>query len=200
MQKLTQRDKECNYSISKRKEKGTFWYDLRGCSFYNAFNENIIIWSDIVNVPSFAITDGEVQIDTSAYFMQNKNDNYSSKFILAILNSKIVHFYMKLIASGLGSGAIRWKKLFVERIPIPDISKEKQKPFIDLVDTIIDSKEKTRKYNKHFDSLNAVQRIEIQEEIEKLESLVLSSIDEIDSLVYELYGLSADEKQIVEGV
>ena len=73
-----------------------------------------------------------------------------------------------------------------------------QEDFIVLTNSIIDSKEKIAKYKKHYESLNAVDKIEITEEIEKLESLVLSNIDEIDSLVYELYGLSGDEVRIVE--
>ncbi|RLA74342.1 MAG: hypothetical protein DRG11_05190 [Epsilonproteobacteria bacterium] len=127
-------------------------------------------------------------------FISLENSNIDLKFILAILNSKMINWiYTKSFTD------VNIKPTDLEKLPIPDISKEKQKPFIDLVDTIIDTKEKTRKYNKHFDSLNAVQRIEIQEEIEKLEGLVLSSIDEIDSLVYGLYGLSSDEVKIVEG-
>jgi len=74
-----------------------------------------------------------------------------------------------------------------------------QDDFIDLVDTIISSKEKIAKYKKHFDSLNAVDKIEIKEEIERLESLIQNSIDEIDRLVYGLYGLSSDEVEVVEG-
>jgi adenine-specific DNA-methyltransferase len=87
----------------------------------------------------------------------------------------------------------------LEKLPIPNIPKEKQEPFINLVNIIIDSKEKIAKYNKHFDSLNAVDKIEIKEEIEKLENLAKNSIDEIDSMVYKLYGLNEDEIKIVEG-
>ena len=72
-----------------------------------------------------------------------------------------------------------------------------QNDFIKLVDIILDSKEKIAKYNKHFESLNAVDKIEIKEEIEKLEILVQESIDEIDRLVYGLYGLSDEEIGIV---
>jgi len=72
-----------------------------------------------------------------------------------------------------------------------------QEPFINLVNIIIDSKEKIAKYNKHFESLNAIDKIEIKEEIEKLEILVQESIDEIDRLVYRLYGLSDEEIGIV---
>lgn len=75
-----------------------------------------------------------------------------------------------------------------------------QQSFINLVDNILTSKEKIAKYKKHFDSLNAVDKIEIKEEIEKLESDIKIDIDTIDKMVYELYGLSEDEIKIVEGV
>jgi hypothetical protein len=73
-----------------------------------------------------------------------------------------------------------------------------QNDFIKLVDIILDSKEKIAKYKKHFDSLNAIDKIEIKEEIEKLDILVQESIDEIDRLVYRLYGLSDEEIGIVK--
>lgn len=128
-------------------------------------------------------------------FISLEKSNIDLKFILAILNSKMINWYFQNIFFD----DMNIKPTDLEKLPIPNIPKEKQEPFINLVDTIIDSKEKIAKYNKHFDSLNAVDKIEIKEEIEKLESLVLSSVDEIDSLVYELYGLSGDEIQIVEG-
>ena len=74
-----------------------------------------------------------------------------------------------------------------------------QDDFIKLVDIILDSKEKIAKYNKHFYSLNAIDKIEIKEEIEKLDILAQESIDEIDRLVYRLYGLSDEEIGIVGG-
>jgi len=75
-----------------------------------------------------------------------------------------------------------------------------QEPFIALVDIIMNSKEKITKFKKHFESLSAVGKIEIKEEIEKLESLVKESTTKIDSLVYELYGLSVNEINIVEDI
>lgn len=87
----------------------------------------------------------------------------------------------------------------ISQVPIKNISKEEQEPFINLVNSIIESKEKIAKYKKHFESLNAVDKIDITEEIEKLETLILDSINKIDSLVYELYGLSKDEILIIEG-
>ena len=127
------------------------------------------------------------------------NANFDLKYLLALLNSKVLNFRYKSIGKQTGGGSFEYFPNGVGKLPIPKIPKEKQEPFINLVDTIIESKEKIVKYNKHFDSLNAVDKIEIKEEIEKLESLVNDNIDEIDRLVYGLYGLNGDEIRIVEG-
>ena len=55
-------------------------------------------------------------------------------------------------------------------------------------------------YNDLTWSVVAVDKIEIKEEIEKLETEVKNSIEKIDTMVYKLYGLSSDEVRIVEGV
>ena len=119
---------------------------------------------------------------------------------MACLNSKVIWYYLGFITSSLGNASLRLKKVFMEKLPIPNIPKEEQEAFIKLTNIIIDSKEKIAKYNKHFESLNVIDKIDIKEEIEKCESLVKKSVDEIDSLVYKLYGLSDDEIKIVESV
>ncbi|WP_295005619.1 N-6 DNA methylase [Sulfurimonas sp.] len=155
-----------------------------------------------------SIVDFKAVVSSSSLFSIDNQKSYlldtswfidkGDKFLLACLNSKVVWYYLKFITSTLGNASLRLKKIFMEKLPIPNIPKEEQKPFITLVDTIIESKEKIVKFNKHFDNLNAVDKIEIKEEIEKLETLVLNSVNEIDSLVYELYGLNGDEIKIVD--
>jgi len=73
-----------------------------------------------------------------------------------------------------------------------------QNDFIPLVDAVLDAKDKIAKYKKHFESLSAVDKIEIQEEIEKLKRLVETNIAAIDNLVYAIYGLKRDEIAIIE--
>jgi len=93
-----------------------------------------------------------------------------------------------------------WRQVDLMQEVYQNLSKKSisQDNFVVLVDRILDAKEKIAKYNKHFKSLNAVDKIEIKEEIEKLESLVKNSIDEIDSMVYKLYGLDTDEIKIIK--
>lgn len=82
---------------------------------------------------------------------------------------------------------------------MPEISKEAQNSFILLVDEMINHKSSLKKYKKHFDGLTAIDKIEIKEIAEKIETRVKECENEIDMMVYVLYGLSEDEIQIVEG-
>ena len=71
-------------------------------------------------------------------------------------------------------GAYTLKAATIEALPIPKVSQGKQKAIISLVDKILDAK-----------SLDA--NID-----------VTSEEQEIDNLVYELYGLTPDEIEIIE--
>ena len=74
-----------------------------------------------------------------------------------------------------------------------------QDDFIEKVDKILSAKEKIKLYEKHFDSLNTVEKIEIKEQIEELEKSINENILKIDELVYKLYQLNKEEIQIIKG-
>jgi len=77
---------------------------------------------------------------------------------------------------------IQWKKFALEKVPILDISEKDQKPFTEIVDTILS-------FTQSDDYLQNPQK---QAKVKELER-------EIDRLVYELYGLTEGEIRIVEG-
>jgi hypothetical protein len=176
---LKKRDKIYNYSISKRKEKGNNWYELRGCRFYHIFRDQFILWSDIVSEPKFAIKNKEykedIYVDTSAYFLYSGTHN---KYFLAILNSKVSYFYFKNIGSTLGQSSLRWKKTFVEKIPLPPITPS-NKPIVQQIEVLVDNILAAKKQNPQANTTN----------LEK----------QIDELVYKLYELTEEEIRIVEG-
>ncbi len=74
-----------------------------------------------------------------------------------------------------------------------------QDDFIEKVDKILNAKEKIKLYKKHFKSLNAVEKIEIKEQIEELEKNIDKDILQINELVYKLYQLNKEEIQIIKG-
>ncbi len=104
-----------------------------------------------------------------------KDKNYNLKFLLSVLNSKLLSFYhVRQTVKGN-------RKLFpkivtkdLKNYPIPKIELLDQSPFIVLVDKILEFKKKAK-------------------DTKALE-------DEIDRMVYELYGLTEEEIEIVEGI
>jgi type II restriction/modification system DNA methylase subunit YeeA len=118
--------------LAKRTDKGDTPYNLRNCAYLDEFEKEKIVWAEMTDENNFMWDSNRYYVNQTCYFITNTN-----KYVLAILNSKIINFYIHIIASNLGRGAIRWIKQYIEQLPIPQISKKKQKPFEILVDYII---------------------------------------------------------------
>lgn len=145
------------------------WYALRDCSYYELFEQPKIIYPDISKINRFSIDYKNRFITDGAFFLPTSN-----LFLLGILNSSLAHFYFKLKLSGLGTagngGRIRFKKVYVENFPLPQ--------------------------------MNAVD-IKLIQKIEKLVSKHLDNFSEkeqaeLDELVYNVYNVSSDIKELVE--
>jgi len=165
------------------------------------FNQKLIVLPRTTLKIRAILIENYVHILDRIYYLCLSNTSYDLKFILAMLNSSITTFFYEYYfsSSKIGGGYIDLKGTQIETLPIPQISPEEQQPFIELVDEIMNSKESIKKYQKHYESMNAMEKIEIKEAIEKLENRVSECEKSIDSMVYELYGLSDDEIGIVEG-
>lgn len=111
---------------------------------------------------------------TNTTVIFDTNTNYSLKYLLALLNSKVLSFRYKSIGKQTGSGVFEYFENGVGKLPIPEANNEYQKNIVCVVDQIINQK----KNNPCVDTTN-------------LES-------EIDRLVYQLYGLTYDEVLVVD--
>ena len=89
-----------------------------------------------------------------------------------MLNAKLVQWFLQHVAPTSGMGVFRWKKVYVESIPIPKVNAAQQRPFIHLVDRIL--------------AANPAAKTSDDEA-------------EIDRLVYELYGLTEKEMASIAG-
>ncbi|MEA3432842.1 MAG: class I SAM-dependent DNA methyltransferase, partial [candidate division WOR-3 bacterium] len=105
------------------------------------------------------------------------------KYLIVILNSKPVTFFFKQFyaGGGLGESGYRYKKAFLEQLPIPKISESDQKPFIDLVNKILSLAQSS-------DYLENPQK---QAKVKEYEH-------QIDRTVYKLYDLTPKEIEIIE--
>ncbi len=96
------------------------------------------------------------------------------RFLLALLNSKLIFFILCRASNKFRGGYITCTKQYFEELPIKIVNRTLQKPFIKLVDQILLAK----KANPNADTT-------------ALEA-------ECDRLVYELYGLTDEEIAIIE--
>lgn len=120
----------------------------------------------------FAYDEDGYLTNQTCYFMPN-----ASKYLLGILNSKIIYFYMKEISSTLGENSLRWIKQFIEKLPIPKTESKNQKltdEILAIVDKILKLKDK-------------------KTDTKDLES-------KIDQLIYRLYDLTPEEIALIESL
>ena len=97
------------------------------------------------------------------------------KYLLGILNSRVANFYFKLVGKPKDNGFYEANKQFISPIPIKFAEIKIQKKIIELVESILEKKQ-----------------MEAGAKTSELEN-------EIDKLVYQLYGLTEEEIKIVEG-
>ena len=107
--------------------------------------------------------------------------NYSLMFITAIINSKILNYYYKLISLETGRAMAQTDIETVETLPIKNLTILEQKPFVDIVDKILS-------ITKSVDYLTDLSK---QTKCKEYEC-------QIDQMVYKLYGLTVEEIKAVE--
>lgn len=163
--------------LKERQDKGKTIYNLRDCAFIQDFSKEKIIWIELTNINKFAYSNKEDYLLAGAFFMVGE----SLKYLLAFLNSKLCLFYFSLICNSSGMATIQWKKFALEKVPVKELSEKDQKPFVNLVEEVLEIT-KESDYLKNAEKQAKVQDLEHQ----------------IDELVYKLYGLTEEEKEIIK--
>lgn len=139
--------------------------------YLSQFEKEKIIYSEIVRSPQFYLdTKLNFYAEATSFILTGEN----LKYLIAFLNNDFVAFIFKTFYAGgnLGENGFRYKKAFLERLPIPKINSKNEKlanELISLVDEIL----KAKVQDKNID-------ITIYEQ-------------EINNLVYMLYNFTKDE-------
>jgi adenine-specific DNA-methyltransferase len=134
-------------------------------------NEKIIVQRKCAGRPSFSYSDFDTYVSATFYLIQS--DRFDIKFLLGLLNSKLIEFWLKNKGKMQGDNYQLDKEPLLE-IPIKNTNKSIQKSIKELVDKIIKAKE-----------------VDIDAETKLFEA-------KIDSLVFELYELTKEDIQFIE--
>ncbi|MDD5610951.1 MAG: N-6 DNA methylase [Candidatus Omnitrophica bacterium] len=114
-------------------------------------------------------------------------ENYYYEYILALLNSKLFTFLYRNLFPFKGNIFPEIRIGNLGELPVKDIEKNKQMIFVSLVDKILKLNVQLGSTNENSDKWNAI----------KSET---SNLDlRIDEEIYKLYGITEEEKRIIEG-
>jgi len=125
--------------IERRSDQGKTPYNLRNCAYIENFEEEKIIYPETTQGACFFKERQHFFIDKTGFILIGNN----LSFVVSLLSSNLVLSYYKKYCGGviLGKKGFQFNKHAIVKLPIPQISKEKQQPFEILVDMIIFAKE-----------------------------------------------------------
>jgi len=164
---------------AKRYEEKYSWYAL-----HRPRKEEIFTNKQKILVPfrnktnTFGYYENPVFSSRDVFYITKKNDE-NIKFILSLLNSKLIYFWLYHKGKRKGETLELYYRPLSE-IPIKKISEEEQKPFVELVDQILKITSA-----ENYDPKNPPQEQKLLE-------------SKINQMVYKLYGLGDEEIKIVE--
>lgn len=150
------------------------WYELQsspGDGLDEMYRKPKLFWRRVAKNGIFAYVPEEEYAINAVCVISGE----SLKFLCALLNSKCIGWYVEPTLPRSGTGTLQWEIAYVKNLPIPAIATEAQQPLVELVDSIIQDKDRKQSVDT------------TQQEAE------------IDRLVYELYGLTEEEIAVVEG-
>jgi hypothetical protein len=113
------------------------WYELQQAQqrYCRMFERPKIVYPDIAMEPRFTLDKEGRYLDMTAFAIAD-----NSKALLAILNSKVVWFFLKRTAAVLGDadnrGRLRLKRQYIERIPIATPLPH-QSPYMEMLCAIL---------------------------------------------------------------
>ncbi len=167
-----------------RYDQGEFWWELRPCDYYSEFEKHKIMLPDISQRGNFILDDRKTFCSNTCYILSS-----DSRFLLGILNSSLISFFYKNMASVYRGGYLRFFIEYMVQIPLPQMDlpqSESNRLVVSLVERMLASKEELSKAKTEAETSR------LERECEALDR-------QIDQAVYELYGLTEEEIKVVEG-
>jgi hypothetical protein len=174
--------------------RGAGWYGYVYPKNIDVMKSQKVLVPDIADRASFALDEGGEYAFTSGYGITLRSRvRESPKYILGLLNSKLLDFYLKSVSTTMRGGFFRYFTQFIERLPIRTINfssaadKARHDKMVALVDRMLEMNKR-----KHSGKL-------APSELDRLEREIASTDQQIDELVYELYGITEAERKAIEG-
>ncbi|MEI6456313.1 MAG: TaqI-like C-terminal specificity domain-containing protein, partial [bacterium] len=170
-----------------RKPGSYKWYEIQDAvDYYPEFEKPKILFAEIATKGQFTPDETNFYSDTTSYILGT-----ADKFLLGILNSNVCNYFFSKISSSIRGGFFRWKRQYVELIPIVKINQQEELSN-SLHATIISNVDLMLQLNKE------LKLATLPDQKEQLSARIGHTDEKINRLVYHLYGLTDEEILMVE--
>ena len=157
------------------KEKGIEWYSIMRRVDISEIEMEKIIFYDVGMLPNFMIDkDNYIFGGGTSHSLRLKKEGYSDRYVLGVLNSRLMQYIIYDLCPVKMGNARKYGLDYIKKLPIKKGDEKTQNVVQKLVDQILSLKKDNPKADTS--------------DLER----------EIDLMVYELYGLSKEEIEIVE--
>jgi hypothetical protein len=189
-----------NRKLLENREKGRFkdveWYRF-------GRTQNLGMWEQPKLMVPYMVThlaayldhtDGFyfINVTTGGYGITSADPAVSLPYLCGLLNSRLLDFYFKSVTTPFHGGYFAANKQYIEQLPIRRINfsdpadNARHDKMVTLVDSMLGL------HTQLAAAKSAAQKAIMQRQIDATDA-------EIDRLVYDLYGLTAEEIAVVEG-
>lgn len=171
----------------KRCDKGNFWWELRACDYYDKFEKPKIVYPSVSSQGDFTLDSKGLLFDKTCYFIP-----CDDLYLLGLLNSKLLRFFFRSIGAQRRGGYYEYLSEYVSQLPIRRIDENSPVDIQakDRIDSLV---------GKILELNVRLSKARISHELSSIRRQIDTIDQQLDQLVYELYGLTDEEIQIVEG-
>jgi hypothetical protein len=171
----------------KRYDKGEYWWELRACDYYAEFEKPKIIYPNICKKPEFTFDESSFYTNQKCFIIPSLD-----KYLLGILNSSVTFYLFRSILPKLRGGFYEPSFVYFKDFPIRtiDFNNPSEKAIHDKLVSLVDQ---MLELHKKKNSLPP------SAEREKIEREITITDEKIDEIVYGLYGITEEERKIIEG-
>jgi hypothetical protein len=146
------------------------WYAMQraAATYKDEFEKEKLVWLSISDKPAFALDRNKTYVTAPAYIMTS----HCNRYLMTVLNSKTMEWYLDKVSSSTGVGTNQWSKIFVEQLPIPELEETERNPYEKIAEYLI--------------YLNDPKQSPV---LEKVSNEAISQVfeDVVNMMVYELY-------------
>jgi type I restriction-modification system DNA methylase subunit len=176
----------------KGKMQGSSWYAYVYPKNIELMSTPKILVPDIADRASFALDEHGDYAFTSGYaLVLHDADKHWINYVIGLLNSKVLDYYLKQVSTTMRGGFFRYFTQYVEQLPIRTIdpgSQVDQQHF----EHVIEAVDKLMRLHKQL----LIERSQLGKDL--CGRQIDAMLRQLDSLVYKLYGLTAEEIALVE--